>query len=91
MLEVTDSLLDPMGVQRLARSFRIAQFLTKINLDFNEFGDEGCKSLCRGLETNVSMLSVSMCYCDLGIDSGTYLGKMVSTTAVRYEVSQFIT
>ena len=47
------------------------------------FGDEGCKNLCIGLEGNMTMLSVSMCYCDLGVASGKYLGQMISTTAVR--------
>lgn len=78
-----DCLLDAHRVERLSRSFMIAENLTKISLDYNEFGDEGCESLCKGLVNNTTMLSISLCYCDLGIKSGTILGKMVSTTAVR--------
>uniref|UniRef100_A0A0B6ZLY1 Uncharacterized protein n=2 Tax=Arion vulgaris TaxID=1028688 RepID=A0A0B6ZLY1_9EUPU len=29
------------------------------------------------------MLSLSLCFCDLGVDSGKYLGHTVSTTAIR--------
>ncbi|XP_045200585.2 uncharacterized protein LOC123554471 isoform X1 [Mercenaria mercenaria] len=83
MLEVMDCLLDSHRVERLSRSFKVAEVLTKISLDYNEFGDEGCESLCKGLEKNITMLSVSLCYCDLGVKSGTILGKMISTTAVR--------
>ena len=30
-----------------------------------------------------NMLSLSMCYCDLGVSSGTTLGNILTTTAVR--------
>ncbi|XP_060606379.1 uncharacterized protein LOC132758701 isoform X2 [Ruditapes philippinarum] len=82
-LEVMDCLLDAHRVERLSRSFQIAENLTKISLDYNEFGDDGCEKFCNGLVNNTTMLSVSLCYCDLGVKSGTILGKMISTTAVR--------
>lgn len=83
LLELMDCFLDPSSVLRLSRSFNVTKFLTCLNLDYNEFGDEGCKNLCQGLEENTTMLSVSLCYCDLGEPSGKALGRMVSTTAVR--------
>lgn len=83
MLEVMDCLLDALTIERLSRSFNIAGLLTKVNVDYNEFGDEGCKNFCKGLEGNTTMLSVSLCYCDLGIKSGSILGRMISTTAVK--------
>lgn len=83
MLEVMDCILDAHRVERLSRSFNVAEVLTKVNLDYNEFGDEGCENFCKGLINNTTMLSVSLCYCDLGIKSGTTLGRMISTTAVR--------
>ena len=83
MMEMMDCLLDPLSINRFSRSFSVAETLTKLNLDYNEFGDEGCRNLCKGLENNRTMLSLSLCYCDLGIPSGAILGKMVTTTAVR--------
>lgn len=48
------------------------------------FGDEGARCFCKGMEGNITLLSVSMCYCDLGVESGDILGKMLVKTAVRY-------
>ena len=50
---------------------------------FLRFGDEGCTGICKGLIGNRTIISLSMNYCDLGIASGTTLGKMVAVTAVR--------
>ncbi|KAI0221404.1 hypothetical protein LSAT2_027261 [Lamellibrachia satsuma] len=57
--------------------------LTNLTLDHNEFGDEGCQKLCNGLQGNQTLLSLSMTYCDLGVDSGTFLGKLIVKTAIR--------
>ena len=43
----------------------------------------GVMYLCQGLEGNISVLSLSLCFCGLGIPSGKLLGNMISTTAVR--------
>lgn len=53
------------------------------------FGDEGARYFCKGMEGNITLLSVSMCYCDLGVESGDILGKMLVKTAVRYCFVQF--
>ncbi|XP_048247427.1 uncharacterized protein LOC124119712 [Haliotis rufescens] len=82
-LEMMDCLLEANSINRFSRIFRACDTLTILNLDYNEFGDEGCQYLCRGLDGNVTMLSLSLCYCDLGKESGRYLGHILSTTAVR--------
>ena len=84
MVELMDCLLDALAIQRLSRAFMVSEVLTKLNLDYNEFGDEGCKNSCKGLENNRTLLSLSMCYCDLGVSSGSTLGHILTTTAVRY-------
>ncbi|CAL1546905.1 unnamed protein product [Lymnaea stagnalis] len=83
LLELLDCLLDAQTIPRLAKTFYGCERLTTLVLDYNEFGDEGCKILCNGLENNVSLLSLSLCYCNLGIPSGSCLGHIISTTAVR--------
>ncbi|KAH9490272.1 hypothetical protein Btru_035320 [Bulinus truncatus] len=82
MLELLDCMVDCQTIPRLSRSLIFCDLLTKLVLDYNEFGDDGCKLLCAGLVSNVSLLSLSLGYCDLGIQSGTYLGHLVSTTAI---------
>ncbi|XP_064615594.1 uncharacterized protein LOC135479631 [Liolophura sinensis] len=82
-LEMMDCLLTAPHIERLSRSFRASQSLTTVSFDYNEFGDEGCYKLCLGLSGNVNVVSVSLCYCGLGVISGKLLGEMVSTTAVR--------
>ena len=83
VIELMDCLLEPYSAKRLSRSFNICESLTHVVLDYNEFGDEGCKDFCKGLEKNITLLSLSMCYCDLGPKSGHYIGDLVSKTAVR--------
>ncbi|KAJ8310692.1 hypothetical protein KUTeg_012557 [Tegillarca granosa] len=82
-LELLDCIIDGYSVGRLSRSFRMCETLTHVILDYNEFGDEGCKYLCKGLEYNSTLIHLSMCYCDLGIDSGKNLGAAIASTAVR--------
>ena len=57
--------------------------LTSICLDYNEFGDNGCVEVCRGLQNNRTLLTLSMCYCGLTQASGAYLGQILSTTAMK--------
>lgn len=83
VIELSDCLLEPYAAKRLSRSFNICPTLTHVVLDYNEFGDEGCRDFCKGLEQNITLLSLSMCYCDLTPKSGEYIGDLVSKTAVR--------
>lgn len=57
--------------------------MSSIILDYNEFGDSGCIELCKGLEDNSSVISLSLNYCKLTSISGAYLGKLLHTTAIR--------
>ncbi|XP_061194083.1 uncharacterized protein LOC133202305 isoform X2 [Saccostrea echinata] len=82
-VEFLDCLLEGYSLQRFSRSFNICSTLTSVTLDYNEFGDEGARYFCKGMEGNVTLLSISMCYCDLGVESGDILGKMLVKTAVR--------
>jgi len=82
-LELMDCLVEPFAIKRLAVSFNPCESLSHVILDYNEFGDEGVKGLCVGLQGNRLLISISMCYCDLGPESGKMLGHIASTTAVR--------
>lgn len=48
----------------------------------NRFGDRGCLELCRGLENNQSLVSLSLNYCKLTSKSGDHLGRILCTTAL---------
>ena len=54
------------------------------------FGDEGCKELCKGLVGNRSLLSLSLCYCDLKVASGAYLSQILATTALRFAIKNLV-
>lgn len=83
-IELIDCNIIPYSSARLAQVFAMNNsILTTLCLDYNEFGDEGVKGLCNGLANNKVMLSLSLCYCDLGVESGAMLGKLISETAIR--------
>ncbi|KAG8580433.1 hypothetical protein GDO81_007302 [Engystomops pustulosus] len=73
--------IDLWSVERLGKAVRYSQ-LTSITLDHNEFRDEGLEGLIRGLEGNMKMVSLSLCYCNLGPPSGTVLGKLLAESAI---------
>ena len=50
-LELMDCDVLDYSAERLARSFRVSN-LVELNLDYNEFGDDGCAALCRGCTYN---------------------------------------
>lgn len=81
-LELLECGINSYGVDRLARSICMSN-LTALVLDYNKFGDSGCSGLCRGLYGNKTLLRLSLCYCNLGSQSGELLGKTISNTAIR--------
>jgi hypothetical protein len=82
-LEMIDCLIATHSLQRLSISLNNCSTLTSLVLDYNEFGNQGCRSLCSGLRCNRTIISLSLNYCGLGIESGTALGCLVATTAIR--------
>ncbi|XP_072034390.1 uncharacterized protein [Amphiura filiformis] len=83
-IELVDCALVPFSIARIAQPLSLnTSLVTSLCLDYNEFGDEGVKGLCAGLASNKVMLSLSLCYCDLGVESGAMLGDLISKTAIR--------
>nr|XP_054770701.1 uncharacterized protein LOC129278584 [Lytechinus pictus] len=82
-LELVDCSIESYAAERLLRNCAGLTNLTTLSLDYNEIGDSGCIGICKGLMKNETMISLSLCYCDLGVQSGTALGQVVSTTAIR--------
>ncbi|XP_033103868.1 ribonuclease inhibitor-like [Anneissia japonica] len=83
-LELFNCDLQAYALERLLRNASsFTTPLTILNLDDNQFGDEGVKGLCKGLKNNKTLLSLSLCYCDLGVESGIMLGEILSSTAIR--------
>ncbi|XP_028402095.1 uncharacterized protein LOC114525069 isoform X2 [Dendronephthya gigantea] len=80
-LELMSCSIESYAVQRLGRSF-VLNCVTTLLLDYNQFGDEGCEGLCRGLKNNKTLLRLSLNYCNLGPDSGRILGDLLTETAV---------
>lgn len=82
-IELVECLPEPYSLQRLCLGINSCSTMTTLVLDYNEFGDVGCHSVCAGLRGNCTLLSLSLCFCNLGVPSGEYLSILLSTTAVR--------
>ncbi|CAF1641403.1 unnamed protein product, partial [Adineta ricciae] len=82
-LILNDCLLQPYSLSRLTLDYFIYGTLRIVNLDFNEFGDEGCSILCSNLLKNHGIFRLSLTYCDIGPDSGKALGELLVQSAVR--------
>ncbi|XP_069830349.1 uncharacterized protein [Dendropsophus ebraccatus] len=80
-LEAIDCGIDVWSVDRLGKAVQFSQ-LTSITLDHNEFRDEGLQGLIQGLEGNMKLVSLSLCYCNLGPPSGALLGNLLSQSAI---------
>ncbi|MEE6500758.1 hypothetical protein FKM82_003920 [Ascaphus truei] len=80
-LDVPGCGIDPWSLRRLGRALSHSH-LTALTLDYNEFQDEGVRSLVQALEGNKRLVSLSLCYCDLGPASGALLGNVVAQTAI---------
>ncbi|KAM8953207.1 uncharacterized protein RCH25_044009 [Pelodytes ibericus] len=80
-LEAIDCRVDVWSVERLGKAVKYSQ-LTSINLDYNDLHDEGIQRLAQGLEGNKRLVSLSLCYCNLGPASGTLLGTVLAEAAV---------
>ncbi|XP_030073025.1 uncharacterized protein LOC115479302 isoform X2 [Microcaecilia unicolor] len=81
-LEMIDCGIDVWSMERLGKALSFSN-LVSIVLDYNKFGDEGVKGLVHGLEGNKKLLSLSLCYCNLGIESGSVLGPVIAHTAIQ--------
>ncbi|KAJ8410638.1 hypothetical protein AAFF_G00185950 [Aldrovandia affinis] len=81
-LELLDCRLDAWSLGRLGRAVALSS-LTSLCLDYTPVGEEGVRLLLCGLEGDNHVLSLSLCYCSLGPDSGSLLAALVSRSAVR--------
>ncbi|GCB78739.1 hypothetical protein scyTo_0018651 [Scyliorhinus torazame] len=81
-IELLDCGIDTWSIERLGKAVS-SSALTCIVLDYNEFLDEGLRGLCCGLKENCQLLTLSLCYCNLGPPSGSLLGELVAKSAIR--------
>ncbi|XP_067944278.1 ribonuclease inhibitor-like [Watersipora subatra] len=82
-LEMIDNMIEVYGMRRLSQALPASPSILSLALDFNEFGDDGCKYLCDGLYGNKTLLSLSLNYCGLSARSSGCLGRIIAHTAVR--------
>ncbi|XP_058846247.1 uncharacterized protein LOC117423219 isoform X2 [Acipenser ruthenus] len=81
-LELLDCGIDAWSVERLGKAICFSS-LASLNLDYNEFGEEGVKGLLNGLAGNNQIVSLSLCYCNLRPSSGSLLGAFITQSAIR--------
>jgi len=82
LLELMDCGIMAYSLKRLSQAFSLC-YLVHLNLDYNEFGDDGCNLLCEGCKDNKTLLSLSMCYCKITSKSGLRMGQMMSSSLLR--------
>ncbi|CAF3619437.1 unnamed protein product [Adineta steineri] len=82
ILTLNDCLIQPHPLSRLTMGIHIYGTLRVLNLDYNEFGDEGCLFLCSNLLENRGITRLSLTYCDIGPVCGTPLGQLLVQTAI---------
>nr|XP_056706381.1 uncharacterized protein LOC130478253 [Euleptes europaea] len=80
-LEIIHTELDLWSMERLGVALPYSN-LSSLVLDYSRCGDNGVKKLIYGLEGNAKLLVLSLCYCDLGPESGSPLGTIVAQTAI---------
>ncbi|XP_007893444.2 uncharacterized protein LOC103179809 isoform X2 [Callorhinchus milii] len=81
-VELMDCGIDAWSVERFGKAVNFSVLIC-IVLDYNEIAIDGLRGLCHGLEGNTRLLTLSMCYCNLGPASGPLLGNLVTKTAIR--------
>ncbi|XP_042315442.1 uncharacterized protein LOC121926489 [Sceloporus undulatus] len=80
-LEITYHVLDLWSMERLGIALPYSN-LNSLVLDYSKCGDDGVNKLICGLEGNRKLLTLSLCYCDLGPQSGTTLATLIIQTAI---------
>ncbi|KAH0624037.1 hypothetical protein JD844_007341 [Phrynosoma platyrhinos] len=80
-LEITHHVLDLWSMERLGIALPYSN-LNSLVLDYSKCGDDGVNKLTCGLEGNRKLLTLSLCYCDLGPQSGTTLATLIIQTAI---------
>ncbi|XP_060098242.1 uncharacterized protein LOC132574098 isoform X2 [Heteronotia binoei] len=80
-LEIIHTELDLWSMERLGVALPYSN-LSSLVLDYSRCGDNGVQKLISGLEGNTKLLDLSLCYCDLGPESGSPLGMIVVQTAI---------
>ncbi|KAJ1090562.1 hypothetical protein NDU88_003692 [Pleurodeles waltl] len=81
-LELLDCGIDTWSLERLGKVINFSNLVSLV-LDYNEFGEDGLRSLVYGLQGNKKLLSLSLCYCNLGPPAGAMLGPVLAETAIQ--------
>ncbi|KAM7541641.1 hypothetical protein Aperf_G00000033829 [Anoplocephala perfoliata] len=82
-IELIDCFINPKALGAFAPSVNHTKTLRELILDFNEFGDSGCYTLCDGLKSCRWLVRLSVCFCGLNKQSGIWLGNLVAETSIR--------
>ncbi|KAM3186195.1 hypothetical protein ACTXT7_004830 [Hymenolepis weldensis] len=82
-IELTDCFINAKALSSLAPYVNYTKTLRELILDFNEFGDSGCRTLYEGLKSCRWLIRLSLCFCGLNKQSGVLLGNLVANTSIR--------
>ncbi|VUZ45820.1 unnamed protein product, partial [Hymenolepis diminuta] len=82
-IELTDCFINAKALSSLSPYVNYTKTLRELILDFNEFGDSGCRTLYEGLKSCRWLIRLSLCFCGLNRQSGVLLGNLVANTSIR--------
>uniref|UniRef100_A0A915EVJ5 Uncharacterized protein n=1 Tax=Echinococcus canadensis TaxID=519352 RepID=A0A915EVJ5_9CEST len=82
-IELIDCFINQKAIDAFAPNVNYTKTLRDLILDFNEFGDSGCYTLCEGLKSCRWLVRLSVCFCGLNKQSGIWLGNLVAETSIR--------
>lgn len=78
-LDLTNCTIGPLGCEFLANVFGPGSrnFISKLKIDYNDIGDKGMQTLSSGLRSNITLIELSLAYCNIGQDSARSLLEIV--------------
>lgn len=78
-LQFTDNAVTHLGCEFLGRTLGPSgnKVINLLRLDFNQFGSAGIEKLSLGLSQNSTLRHLSLQYCGIGEDGGTYIAHIL--------------
>jgi len=87
-LQFTDNGVTHLGCEFLGRTLGPSgnKVINLLRLDFNQFGSPGIEKLSLGLSQNCTLRHLSLQYCGIGEDGGTYIAHILMFIRLALEV-----
>lgn len=87
-LDLTNCAIGPLGCEFLSNVFGPGSrnFISKLKIDYNDIGDKGMQTLSQGLRSNITLIELSLAYCNIEQDSARSLLEIVINQKAQLKV-----